>query len=253
MRRGCFFAVWVMAFIFQLAPIVLQAQDTMVWEGCSRDSSYYARLQVTVFKEHGQYESEAVLYDAEKHVLWRHAYAVGTLEDLWVTDSGTIVTVGCDPEHDGRQVTVNEIGQYVARTYTMEVEGPQFDSLEVVSMKDGCAVVKATLEDTLRCVAAVDTVGNVHWMRRLAENEYYVFHDGMTLVIVREEGSSLDRLLNRRRWVMYAVDNEGNEERTEVMKPTRYELNAVEELGEGRLQLEWRRGNRVRTTILETR
>lgn len=241
---------YVLCFAFCCSSCLV-AQERMVWEGSSRDGSYHATLTVTVYGEYQQYEAFATLYDAEMQQLWTREYAVGTMESLWVTDSGTIVTVGCDPEHDGNEVTVNEITQWTARTYRVAVEAPEFDSLQVMGMGDGCAVVRATVNDTQRFVAAVDTGGTVRWMRWMEEEgEYYVFRDSVTLVIGMEEGNQIDRILGRKRWVMYSIDNEGNEVRKEVKKPLLYELSSVEEQRDGTLLLMWKRGGKVKTTVV---
>ena len=245
-----------LGFVAGVAGSGLRAQevDTMVWEGVSRNGEYRGMVRVVLYPEEKQYESVATLYDAGRRRLWEHEYAVGTMESLWVTDSGTIVTVGCNPEEDGREVTVNEIWREGGRTYVVAVEMEGFDSLQVMGIGEGCAVVRFTVDDEQRCVAAVDTLGAVRWMRRMGTGgEYYVFRDSVTLVIGMEEGIGIDRLLRRKRWCMYSIDNEGNEERREVKRPTRYELDSVEEQRDGTLLLRWRRGKRQHTTIVETR
>lgn len=89
----------------------------MVWGATSPNGMYNAMVIIVEFTERRQYSAHAVLYDSQMQELWHYDYAMGSMNDLTVTDDGTIVTLGYEPEGEETHFVFNIMDKHRGDTY----------------------------------------------------------------------------------------------------------------------------------------
>lgn len=89
----------------------------MVWGATSPNGMYNAIVVIVEFTERKQYSAHAVLYDSQMKEVWHYDYAMGSMNDLAVTDDGTIVTLGYEPEGEETHFVFNIMDAKKGDTY----------------------------------------------------------------------------------------------------------------------------------------
>lgn len=94
----------------------------MAWAATSENGRYNAILEVLEFKETHQYSAKVVLFDAKMQMVWSKEYAIGTTDNLYVTNDGTVVTLGREPEGEETRFVYNIVSEKRADTYAAIVK-----------------------------------------------------------------------------------------------------------------------------------
>lgn len=89
----------------------------MVWGATSPGARRNAMVVIVEYTESKKYSAHAVLYDALMKEEWHYDYAMGSMNDLHVTDDGTIVTLGYEPENEETHFVFNIMDGGRADTY----------------------------------------------------------------------------------------------------------------------------------------
>ena len=89
----------------------------LVWGATSSNALYNALVVIVEYTERKQYSAHAALFDAQMQELWHHDYAMGSMNDLHVTDDGTIVTLGYDPDGEETHFVFNIMDAKRADSY----------------------------------------------------------------------------------------------------------------------------------------
>ena len=79
----------------------------LVWAGTSPSAVHNAMVLIVEYTERNQYSAHAVLFDAQMREVWHYDYAMGSMNDLHVTDEGSIVTLGYDREGEETHLVFN--------------------------------------------------------------------------------------------------------------------------------------------------
>ena len=94
----------------------------MVWAATSENARYNALVQVLEFTEMRQYSAKVTLFDGRMHKLWSKEYALGSMENLHVTNDGTVVSLGYEPEGVETRFVYNIVNEKRADTYAAIVK-----------------------------------------------------------------------------------------------------------------------------------
>lgn len=89
----------------------------LVWAGTSPNAKYNGLVVITEFTERKQYSARAVLFDSQMKELWHYDYAMGSMNDIAVTDDGSIVTLGYEPEGEETHFVFNIMDERRGDTY----------------------------------------------------------------------------------------------------------------------------------------
>lgn len=104
--------------LYMLDSVVFGRNDRcMVWAATSPNALYNAMVLIVEYTERKQYSAHAVLFDANMKELWHHDYAMGSMNDMQVTDDGTIVTLGYELEGEETHFVFNIMDAKKAETY----------------------------------------------------------------------------------------------------------------------------------------
>lgn len=87
------------------------------WGAVSPNGHYAAIIYIVEYTERHQYSARAILYDAQLREQWRKDYALGSMENLAVTDDGTMVTLGYEDEGDETHFIFNILERNRAESF----------------------------------------------------------------------------------------------------------------------------------------
>lgn len=108
----------------------------MVWAATSENGQYNAAVQVLEYTERKQYSAKVVLFDGRMHQLWSKEYAIGSMDNLYVTNDGTVVTLGHEPEGDETRFVYNIVNEKRADTYAAIVKCDPIRELRLAGVVD---------------------------------------------------------------------------------------------------------------------
>ncbi len=94
----------------------------LVWAASSPNHQYNALITIVQLVEKKQYRTSIVLFDAEMHLLWDKEFALGSMHCIYVTDEGTIVTLGEEREGEESHFIFNVLKQSSANSYDVVVK-----------------------------------------------------------------------------------------------------------------------------------
>ncbi len=94
----------------------------MMWAATSENGRYNAMVQVLEFKDKLQYTAKVTLFDGMMHKLWSKEYAIGSMENLCVTNDGTVVSLGYEPEGEETRFVYNIVNEKRTDTYAAIVK-----------------------------------------------------------------------------------------------------------------------------------
>ena len=89
----------------------------LVWAGTSPNARYNGIVMIVEFTDRKQYSAKAVLFDAQMKEVWHYDYAMGSMNDLKVTDDGSIVTLGYEIEGEETHFVFNIMDAKRGDTY----------------------------------------------------------------------------------------------------------------------------------------
>lgn len=89
----------------------------MVWAATSDNGQYNALIYIVQYPERKQYSAHAKLFDARIQTVWSHDYAMGSMDHLCVTDNGTLVTLGYEPNGEETHFVFNILNSEKMDTY----------------------------------------------------------------------------------------------------------------------------------------
>lgn len=115
-----------------------------VWGTVSANGEFVATLSVVEYKEKKQYIAVATMYDAELEELWSREYAVGTVDAIYVTDDGVLLTLGVNGDHKKNRsaeaaeekMTINVIDQKGGDTYGVTMQCDPLKDFSIVNVVD---------------------------------------------------------------------------------------------------------------------
>ena len=87
------------------------------WGAVSPNGHYAAIIYIVEYTERHQYSARAILYDAQLREQWRKDYALGSMENLAVTDDGTMVTLGYEDDEDETHFIFNILDRSRAESF----------------------------------------------------------------------------------------------------------------------------------------
>lgn len=105
-----------------------------VWTAVSPNGMLVGKVVVVQYIEKQQYSALAQIYDWKLERLWEKEYAVGTMEHLYVTDLGELVSLGYENYVGETQFIYNIISEHKANTYAATVECYPVRQLEMAGM-----------------------------------------------------------------------------------------------------------------------
>ena len=94
----------------------------MVWAATSENGNYNAMVEILEFSERQQYSAKVVLFNGKMQKKWSKDYAMGTMENLYVTNDGIVVTLGYEPDGDETHFVYNIVSEKKADTYSAIVK-----------------------------------------------------------------------------------------------------------------------------------
>ena len=114
------------------------------WGASSPNGQYNAVVAVVEYTDSKQYEATVMLLDAEMRPLWEREYAVGTLEEVAVSDEGCIVTLGCEQSDFGADLVFNIFTASRSRTCTIASEAGYIRHLHLAHLTQHHALAMGT-------------------------------------------------------------------------------------------------------------
>ena len=108
----------------------------MLWAATSENGQYNAMIQVLEFTESRQYSAKVTLFDGRMHKLWSKDYAIGSMENLYVTNNGTVVSLGREPEGEETRFVYNIVSEKRANTYAAIVKCDPIRELRLAGVVD---------------------------------------------------------------------------------------------------------------------
>ena len=117
----------------------------LLWGATSPSGNHMALCAIVEYTETKQYSARMTMLDAGGHTEWQREYALGTMEQLYVTDDGRMATLGT--EHDG--TTLHLIINYADRAHavtddaTVVCETPR--ELRIANVVDGHMIALGTI------------------------------------------------------------------------------------------------------------
>lgn len=202
-----------------MLPLSVAGQANLLeWRADSPSGRLHAEVKVELYNDVKQYSARATLYDESGETVWRHDSPMGSLERIFVTDEGTIVTFGGEESEGECRLVCNLIDAERVETnsVTLPVEVPD----AFFCMPYGATLL--TMVDSGICCMAFDSRANMLWKREIkcgaASLEDAGFsYDGGLLRFSFLEPCRRRLFSPRFRKVVYTVDEEGNVEK-EVLK-----------------------------------
>ena len=88
----------------------------LLWGATSHSGNYIALCTIVEFTEDKQYSAFVTLLDAGGRIVYRHEYPLGTMDQIYVTDDGRIVTLGTEADEQTLHIIVNYVDQRHAVT-----------------------------------------------------------------------------------------------------------------------------------------
>ena len=92
------------------------------WGAVSPNGRLAAIIYVVEYTERHQYSARAILYDAQLREQWTKDYAVGSMENLALTDDGTMVTLGYEEDGEETHFIFNILERRRAESFDVAVE-----------------------------------------------------------------------------------------------------------------------------------
>jgi hypothetical protein len=121
-----------------LASYTFDRKDRcMVWGAASANGQYLGMLTIIHYDKNNTYVATASLYDAQLNLQWSKEFATGSVDNIYVTDDGQIITFGNE--------RINEVEQF---------------NLCVLTSRDGNAYSTTANCERLKDMRIVTVVGN---------------------------------------------------------------------------------------------
>ena len=125
--------------------VALQKKDRcMLWGATSPDGSLLALVEVVQFGEKKQYTASATVFDSELREVWSKQYALGSLHQVFVTNDGTLVTLGYENDDPDVHFVFNVLGPKKSESYGVTVKCEPISSLYLANVTGGRAVAVGT-------------------------------------------------------------------------------------------------------------
>ena len=104
------------------------------WGAVSPNGRLAAIIYIVEYTDRQQYSARAILYDAQLREQWRKDYALGSMENLVVTDDGTMVTTGFEEGGDETHFIYNILERNRAETFDAVVQCPHVRQLKLAGV-----------------------------------------------------------------------------------------------------------------------
>lgn len=93
----------------------------MVWAATSPNGHYTALISIVEYTARKQYSARAMLMDGTLSTVWTKDYAMGSMDQLVVTDDGTLVTLGHELAYPETHIVFNVLSKARADSYDVVV------------------------------------------------------------------------------------------------------------------------------------
>lgn len=105
-----------------------------VWGAMSANGEYMGTLSVVQYTERKQYISIATVYDAELKEVWSREFAVGTVECIYITDDGRMLTLGTEREGEEEHFIICVIDRLGGDKFNMTVQCEPVKDMRIVNV-----------------------------------------------------------------------------------------------------------------------
>lgn len=93
----------------------------LVWAATSPNGTYTALITIVEYTAKKQYSARAVLMNNDLSTVWTKDYAMGSMDQLVVTDDGTMVTLGHELAYPETHIIFNVMSEKRADSYEVTV------------------------------------------------------------------------------------------------------------------------------------
>ena len=118
--------------------------NCLVWAATSPSGRYNALICIVEMKETSQYTAYSVLLDSRMHRIWEKEYALGSLHDVFVTDEGTVVTLGEERELEESHFIFNVMDSVRASSFDAVVKCDPVAELHLTNVVGSRAIAVGT-------------------------------------------------------------------------------------------------------------
>ena len=129
----------------QYAEYTYERKDRCLQWYATSPNCRYTGL-VTIIEHHAtkQYSATATLFDARMRTVWEKEYAMGTMENLLVTDNGVLVSLGYENDVEQTHFIFNVLNQTKAETYDVQVKCDPIRTMKLVNVVGSHAIAMGT-------------------------------------------------------------------------------------------------------------
>lgn len=120
----------------------------MVWGATSPNRQYTAVVVIVEYTERNQYSARARVMDARLQTVWTRDYAMGSTEQLCITDAGRIVTLGHEYAGDETHIVYNVLDERRADSYDVVVTCDPLRELRLTGVVGSHAMAVGTFMPT---------------------------------------------------------------------------------------------------------
>ncbi len=105
----------------------------------SQDKSWISMIHIIVKENENEFYSTVSLYDEAIEKIWTKSYAIGTLDDIFITNDAEIVTVGryTDKKKPETTLVFHVISEDDENNYTEDVEVDNMQSASILNVVNG--------------------------------------------------------------------------------------------------------------------
>lgn len=122
--------------------------NCMLWGASSPSGDRLAFVAVLQLNETKQYRTWIAVYDQKLQLLWEREFALGSLSDVMVTDSGRVVTLGIEEDEVETHFIFNTMDAHGASSYDATVKCDPIREVHLASVVGPVAVAAGTYMPT---------------------------------------------------------------------------------------------------------
>ena len=108
--------------------------ECLTWGAVSPSGNYMALIAVVRYVDELRYRTYIALFDAAGNKQWTREFALGSLNQITVTDDGRVVTLGVEPDEEGQCFVVNLVSEKNSRSNRIFVQCDPLRDLKMVTV-----------------------------------------------------------------------------------------------------------------------
>ena len=117
-----------------------------MWGATSANGQYVGVLTVVQYKERKEYIAVVSMYDAGLKELWSREFAVGTVDAIYVTDDGRMLTLGADRRGEEEHFTIDVIDNKGGEKFGLSMSCERVKYMRIVNVVDNSMVCTGLFE-----------------------------------------------------------------------------------------------------------